>query len=313
MKRVLAIACCFPMLMMIECGGVAPSSATNDEAALGSGYTATHHPIVLLHGLLGFQSLLGAVDYYPGIVDALKTDGAQVFTVHASQAADSMVRGAQIIPQLEAIRTATGASKLNLIGHSQGALDARFIAATRPDLVASVTSVHGPNQGSQVAEWALSLPLGLGPAAIQALSDLIKMTSGSSDPNDAKAALEFLRPSSIAAFNTAYPMGVPSTACGEGNAVDGGIYYFSWGGQGWLTNPVDILDPDWMMLGINVAEGNDGLVGRCSTHLGRVIRDDYLANHIDATNLMFGMVSPFGPSPVELFRVHANRMKGLGL
>src|SRR5262249_40409942 len=134
MKRVLAIACGFPMLMLIECGGVAPSSATNDETALGSSYTATHHPIVLLHGLLGFQSLLGAVDYYPGIVDALKADGAQVFTVHASQAADSMVRGAEIIPQLEAIRAATGASKLNLIGHSQGALDARFIAATRPDL-----------------------------------------------------------------------------------------------------------------------------------------------------------------------------------
>jgi triacylglycerol lipase len=230
-----------------------------------------------------------------------------------SQAADSIVRSAEIIPQLEEIRVATGANKLNLIGHSQGVLDARYLAATRPDLVASVTSVNGANRGSPVADWALSLPIGLGPAAIQAMGDLLKLASGSSDPNDGKAALAFLSTTNVAAFNAKYPAGLPATPCGAGNAVEGGIHFYSWAGQGWLTNPVDLLDPDWMLLGLNVAEDNDGLVGRCTTHLGVVIRDDYLGNHFDAVNGVAGLVSPLGVDPKAIFRMHANRLKADGL
>ena len=305
MKRVWACACFLP-LVLAACGGGAPPSTT-------PGYTSTQYPIVLIPGLLGFQSLLGVVDYFPGIVDALEEDGATVLVAHVSQAADSVTRAAELVPQLEQFRLQTGAAKLNLIGHSQGALDARLLAATRPDLVASVTSVNGPNLGSPVAAWALTLPLDLGPSAIQALSDLFALASGSSDPNDAKAALQFLTPASVAHFDALYPAGMPATPCGAGNTVDGGVYYFSWGGQGWLTNPIDLLDPDWLLLGLNDGQANDGLVDRCSMHLGMVIRDDYVGNHIDAVNMIAGLIAPNGPDPKELFRAQANRLKGYGL
>jgi len=62
-----------------------------------------------------------------------------------------------------------------------------------------------------------------------------------------------------------------------------------------------------------IAEPNDGVVGRCSTHLGHVIRDDYRANHLDETNLIFGLVSLIGPNPVSLYRQQANRLKLAGL
>ena len=42
-----------------------------------SGYTKTKYPIVLTHGMLGFDSILG-VDYWYGIPSALRRDGAQV-------------------------------------------------------------------------------------------------------------------------------------------------------------------------------------------------------------------------------------------
>jgi triacylglycerol lipase len=48
-------------------------------------------------------------------------------------------------------------------------------------------------------------------------------------------------------------------------------------------------------------------------HLGEVIRDDYLGNHIDAVNMIDGLVAPSGPDPKALFRMHANRMKSDGL
>jgi triacylglycerol lipase len=267
---------------------------------------------VLIPGFLGFKKLIGTVEYFSGIADALEESGAQVFQVEVRQADDSYVRGAEIIPQLESIRAQTGASKLNLVGHSQGAVDARYVAALRPDLVASVTSVGGPHKGAPVADVLLAAPLGLGVGGTQALADFFTLLSGSSNPNDARACLEFLRPSSLQAFNTRYPAAVPS-ACGEGDYAVGGIRYYSWGGVDWLTNPLDIVDPTWALLGTSGSEPNDGLVGKCSSHLGQVIRDDYPQNHIDETNMVLGLVLPIGPNPKTLFRNQANRLKNAGL
>ena len=292
----------------------APVQPTDVVGSALDTYTATANPIVLIPGLLGFRTILGSVDYFTAIPEALQEGGARVFVVSASLAESSTVRGQQIIPQLDAIRAATGATRFNLIGHSQGAMDARYIAAVRPDLVASVTSVSGPHLGSQVAEAASTAPLGLGTVGLQSLADLLTLMSGSSDPNDAHAALEQVRPSGAAAFAALYPAAMPSTACGSGAAVVGGIYYYSWGGVAAMTNPLDVLDPLWILGStLDLAEPNDGLVGKCSTHLGQVIRDDYPANHLDETNLVFGLVSPFGPNPKTLYRTHANRLKNAGL
>jgi triacylglycerol lipase len=54
-------------------------------------------------------------------------------------------------------------------------------------------------------------------------------------------------------------------------------------------------------------------VASCSTHLGRVIRDDYALNHLDEVNQTVGLVNLFETNPVTLFRQHANRLKNLGL
>jgi triacylglycerol lipase len=279
----------------------------------GGGFTATRYPIVLIHGFMGFKSLFGTIDYFPNIVQTLEAEGAQVFTVTASQCADSVVRGQQIIPQLEQIKATTGAAKLNLIGHSQGALDARYVAAVRPDLVASVTSVGGPHLGSPVAQTMLNFPLGFGTAGVQVLSDFLKLVSGSTNPNDAHAGLEALSPDGAAAFAAQFPQGMPTTNCGSGPPIVNGIHYYSWGGIAWVTNAADPLDAFWVTLGVGIPEPNDGLVGRCSSHLGMVIKDDYYQNHIDESNLMFGLVSPIGPSPPSLYREHANRLQLAGL
>jgi triacylglycerol lipase len=306
MKRLLAI-------LLIASGCSPESNADEAESALDS-YTATANPIVLIPGLLGFRTLLGSVDYFTAIPEALAEGGARVFVVSASQAESSAVRGQQVIVQLDQLRTSTGALRFNLIGHSQGAMDARYIAAVRPDLVASVTSVSGPHLGSPIAEIALSAPLDLGPTGLQTLAELFKLMSGSSDPNDARAALEQVRPSGAAAFAAKYPAAMPAAKCGSGAEVVNGIHYYSWGGVAALTNALDLLDPVWVLGStMDLADPNDGLVPKCSTHLGTVIRDDYLLNHMDETNLVFGLVSPFAPNPKTLYRAHANRLKNAGL
>ena len=58
---------------------------------------------------------------------------------------------------------------------------------------------------------------------------------------------------------------------------------------------------------------NDGLVGRCSSHFGQVIRDNYYMDHLDEINQLLGLVSLFETNPKAVFRQHANRLKNAGL
>jgi len=224
------------------------------------------------------------------------------------------VRADQIIPELEDIKAITGAEKLNLFGHSQGAVDARIIAAERPDLVASVTSIGGPHQGAPLADRLLepglfgSIPVDL----VGALGDLMTLMSGSTDANDARASLTSLSTAGMAELNAAYPAAVAAD-CGQGEPVVNGIHYYSWGGVGNLTNALDLLDPLWLLNGIANFGESDGMVPRCSTHLGQVIRDNYWQNHIDQTNMIFGLVMPLGPRPATLYRAQANRLRNAGL
>src|SRR4051812_6330765 len=100
------------------CACLAHGGEGEVEAAVSSGqpsYTATRYPIVLLPGILGFDKLVGSVEYFPGISQALEDGGAQVFVVTGSQVNSSRVRADQLIPQLEAIVATTGAGKVNLI------------------------------------------------------------------------------------------------------------------------------------------------------------------------------------------------------
>src|SRR5437868_2163845 len=77
-----------------------------------SGYTQTRYPIVLVHGLFGFGSFLG-VDYFYGIPQALRDDGARVFVAQVSAANSTEVRGEQLLAQVKTILALTGAAKVN--------------------------------------------------------------------------------------------------------------------------------------------------------------------------------------------------------
>jgi triacylglycerol lipase len=277
-------------------------------------YAKTRHPIVLLPGILGFERMFGLIEYFPAIAEALADGGADVFVASGSKANTSEVRAAQIIPQLEEIKAITGAERLNLVGHSQGSVDARVIAAQRPDLVASVTSVGGPHQGAALADLVVDGWLGpLPELLVGALADFFALITGSDDPNDVEAALRGLSAVGMAELNARYPAGLPAEPCGQGAAVVDGIHYYSWSGVATLTNAVDLLDPLWLLASLTAGERNDGMVAPCRSHLGQVIRDDYLQNHLDETNMMFGLVMPLGPRPQAIFRGHANRMRQAGL
>ena len=279
-----------------------------------AGYTQTKYPIVLVHGFLGFESV-GPLEYFYGITSALCSGGANVYVTTVSAANSTEVRGEQMLTQVKQILAVTGAAKVNLIGHSHGGPTARYVASVRPDLVASVTSVGGVNKGSVVADVLMGSAPGASTVVLGAVAELMSLVSNNTGkPQDATAAMMSLTTAGSLAFNSRHPEGVPLSACGEGAYQERGVYYFSWSGGKQLTNMLDPLDAPLALTALAFnGEKNDGLVGSCSSHLGRVIRDDYAMNHLDEINQTAGLVSLFETSPVTVFRQQANRLQGLGL
>lgn len=278
-----------------------------------AGYTQTKYPIVLVHGLFGFDNI-GPVEYFYKIPSSLRSGGARVYTTSVSAANSTEVRGEQLLTQVKQIIAATGAGKVNLIGHSHGGPTSRYVASVRPDLVASVSSVAGVNKGSKVADIALGLVPGVTSTLANAVASVINFLSGGSGlPQNGRAALQSLSTAGTAAFNARHPQGLPTTACGEGAPIVNGVHYFSWSGGKTWTNAFDALDPIFLLTGAAFGEKNDGLVASCRSHLGRTIRDDYGMNHADEVNQLIGIVNLFETSPVTVFRQQANRLQGLGL
>ncbi|MBM7061276.1 triacylglycerol lipase [Pseudomonas sp. UL073] len=289
----------------------------------------TRYPLLLVPGLLGFVRLPG-YPYWYRIDRALRRAGAEVHPLLVSALHASETRGEQLLGEIERIRTATGAAKVNLIGHSQGALSARYAAARRPDWVASVTSVAGPNHGSELADYlAHRAPAGspyerliiaLLHGTARLLSWLERDYRGPALPQDARAAHASLTSVGVAAFNRLYPQGLPAEWGGEGAAEVDGVRYYSWSGT--LQPGRTDRGGNWLDLSnrfcrlfarsfVRERGHNDGMVGRCSSHLGRVIRDDYPFDHLDIVNQSHGLVGR-GADPVAVYLEHAARLRADG-
>ena len=286
-----------------------------------SDYTSTKHPIVLVHGFMGFDKFAG-IEYFYRIPSDLTGSGASVYVVKLSALNNNEVRGEQLIEQIEGILAVTGAEKVNLISHSQGGLAARYAASVVPGYVASVTAIATPNSvdGFPLGEWvSQDYPPGTSEGdliaeIVTSLAQLIDLYSGIDQlPQDYNAFLNALNEAGLAKFNANHPQALVTTTCGVGASVVDYIHYYSWSGAKVATNLFDISDYAMIMASEITGTDSDGMVTRCGSHLGDVIRDNYPMNHLDEINHLFGFYGLFSTNPLVTYRAHANRLKNIGL
>ena len=115
-------------------------------------------------------------------------------------------------------------------------------------------------------------------------------------------------------FNGRFPQAATTSSCGSGAAVVNNVLYYSVGGTSVATNVFDISDA--LLVASSVffgSEQNDGLVSRCSSHWGTVLKDNCAWNHLDEVNQGFGLRGLFSQDPVAFYRSQANRLKSAGL
>ncbi|KAL9075561.1 MAG: hypothetical protein Q9161_001634 [Pseudevernia consocians] len=131
----------------------------DEYANIRAKYQTPQNPIVLAHGLLGFDELhlvgklLPGVHYWRGITEALKANNIEVILTSVPPSASIEERAAKLSHDIE--KKAHGKS-VNIVAHSMGGLDARYmISRLKPPnvKVLSLTTVASPHRGSAFADY----------------------------------------------------------------------------------------------------------------------------------------------------------------
>ena len=141
---------------------------------------STRYPVLMVHGM-GFRD--GSIGYWGRIPGVLRKNGARVF-FGGQEANASVQRNAAILAdRIRSILDETGAGKVNIIAHSKGGLEARWLISVlgMGGSVASLTTISTPHHGSAVMERLMKLS-GL-MKLIGRVTDLFKRIGGDKQPD----------------------------------------------------------------------------------------------------------------------------------
>lgn len=119
---------------------------------------ATRYPIILVHGVA--LKDISRFKAFGKIEKLLRAEGYTVCTSDTDGFGAIETNAEQLKAQIEALLEKTGAKKVNLIAHSKGGLDSRYMM-TRLGMmpyVASLTCLCTPHKGSVIATKLYALP-----------------------------------------------------------------------------------------------------------------------------------------------------------
>ena len=119
---------------------------------------ATKHPIILVHGvaLKDFKTFKA----FGKIESVLKEAGYDAYTARTDGFGKIETNAVQLKTYIEEILKESNAEKVNIVAHSKGGLDTRYMIDTLGlrEKVASVTFLCTPHKGSQIATKLYALP-----------------------------------------------------------------------------------------------------------------------------------------------------------
>lgn len=162
----------------------------------------TKYPIVLVHGT-GFRDRKH-INYWGRIPKALEKEGARVFYSN-HDAWGTIESNAGIIKNsVLDVLSKTGSEKVNLIAHSKGGLEARYMINTlgMDRYIASLTTISAPHHGSRIMDTFCRAPKSLY-RFVSVFVDFYFKILGDSSPDFYNASRE-LSSESIKIFNNTH-------------------------------------------------------------------------------------------------------------
>lgn len=246
-------------------------------------------PIVLVHGLFGFERLrvagLTLSDYFPSIPEMLRAAGNRALVPFVSPTAAVADRAAQLKDFLD---IHSPGEPVHLIAHSMGGLDSRYMISRlgMAERVLSLTTLGTPHRGTIFADWAISK---LERIVKPMFEYLALPTQGFYD----------LTTKVCRKFNHEVPDVV-------------GVRYFSVAGK----HDGNLMNPEWLLpyVIVMVSEGpNDGVVSVASATWGEHVQI-WHGDHFSLVNWShpFGQNRTFNRDPERLYGPILQRLKDEG-
>lgn len=219
---------------------------------------------MLAHGLFGFGELrlaasLPPIHYWHGIREALTVNGSQILTPSVPPSSSIAERASALAAQISAVTT----EPVNIIAHSMGGLDSRYLIANHPSVrVASLTTIATPHRGSPVAD----LLMAPGPVHLPRLYFLLRKIGLGTEAFEQLTTTHMTK-----VFN-------------ETIRDDPGVRYFSYGAD--IGGTPSLFNTFRYSHGVvDRAEGpNDGLVSVRSSHWGEYGGTLAGVSHLDLIN-----------------------------
>ena len=265
------------------------------------GRETTRFPLVMVHGWTGFENI-GPLTYFFNVQDDLEDLGYPIAIAVLDPYNSVDIRGEQLKDFVATVLANQRARKVNLLGHSQGGIDSRYVAAEGGggygDRVGAVITLGTPHYGTPFTDIALGLIPG---PTEPVLAFLFNFLGAAQDQqSDVLASLETLSETFMQEeFNVLY-------------VDDPRVKYYSWMGETCVggLGCQDILDPLLVFSYETIfaeAGANDGLVPESSAMWG-----EYLglipADHIDQIGQIAG-VTGLNYDHIEFFRDNARMLR----
>ena len=224
---------------------------TKEFRKVGSQYK-NRYPIVFHHGVVPLLTL-------HKFARDLRDKDYLAYSTQLSGANTYEFRGADLALQISKVLKETGASKVNIIAHSMGGVDARYMISQLGwgDRVASLSTISTPHRGTVVTERLLKYGGDWFPPVIKVFVGIA--LDGSTPFNiEPKTCFEELTPEHMrTVFNPKTP-------------DDPRVYYQSWAGHsGGNTGVTTDWIHFWSADILNEREGdNDGIISVASAKWG---------------------------------------------
>lgn len=266
-------------------------------------YTPPKNPVVLCHGLSGFDQLffipsirhlttllqnhihqidddsifsdngqLFAIDYWIGIKTLLESKGCQVFITKVPSFGSIELRSLALHNLLEKLALKSKTSQFNLIAHSMGGLDSRYLISNIPNKknyeILSLTTISTPHHGSEMADFVVD--------QFESLKKIIPTTK------------ETYLPICFYQLTTNYM----NEYFNKTVVDDPKVKYFSYGAM-FTPNWYNVFKPSWQIINDkSKGKPNDGMVTVESSHWGTYLGTLYGLDHLDIINWQNKLVAP---------------------
>ena len=158
---------------------------------------STKYPIILAHGIAAKQ--LRVLNAFGRIGEELEAEGYKIYIADTDGFGSIENNAKQLKRFIEAVKITCQCDKVNIIAHSKGGLDAKYMITHlgMEDSVASLTTLCTPHRGSIIASKIWELPMVL-KKLIAFFIDMFYCVVCRDEHPDSMRACEQLRTSDVA-------------------------------------------------------------------------------------------------------------------